>query len=173
MKKLLCLMLCALFLAVPVISYAYTASFNGGKLFNFSYDSASYRMDRENYLSSNRGNRGWFFMLYNDCCTIDCGMFTDEATQAMSNGDAAALSSHIAACYARYAPVSQGVCTVNGLGYALFSLSSPGTGDSYLAATVINGCAVTFEIYNPVSATLDASALSTLKDVLSGCTIVE
>lgn len=173
MKKLLCFVLCALLLAIPAMSYAYTASFSGSKLFDFSYDSTAYRMDQESYLSSNRGNRGWFFLLYNDSCTIDCGMFTDEATQAMSNGDAAALSAHIADRYARFQPVSQGVCTVNGLGYALFSLSSPSTGDSYLAATVINGCAVTFEIYSPVSAPLDTAALSTLKNVLSGCTPLE
>ena len=42
-------------------------------------------------------------------------------------------------------------------------------GGSYLAATVINGCVVTFEIYSPSAGAVDAGALSTLKTVLAGC----
>ena len=96
-------------------------------------------------------------------------MFVNESTQSMSNGDTSALSLYLAGYYARYGASSQGTCTINGQGYALFSLSGVSTGGSYLAATVINGCVVTFEIYSPSAGAVDASALSTLKTVLAGC----
>ena len=108
-------------------------------------------------------------MLYDSDYTIDCGMFVNESTQSMSNGDTSALSLYLAGYYARYGASSQGTCTINGQGYALFSLSGVSTGGSYLAATVINGCVVTFEIYSPSAGAVDAGALSTLKTVLAGC----
>jgi hypothetical protein len=168
MKKRLAIMLCLL-LCLPALACAYTGSYNGSTLFTFSYDSARYRMDRDSYLSSNRGNQAWFFLLYDDTYSIDCGMFTDGTTQTMSNGDLSELTPYLMDRYARYGVSDQGSCTVNGQSYALFLLSDVSTGGSYFAATVINGCVVTFEIYSMSAGSVDASALSTLKSVLSGC----
>ena len=168
MKKRLAVLL-ILLLCLPALAQAYTGSYGGSTLFTFSYDSGRFRMDQDSYLGGNRSNQVWFFMLYDSDYTIDCGMFVNESTQSMSNGDTSALSLYLAGYYARYGASSQGTCTINGQGYALFSLSGVSTGGSYLAATVINGCVVTFEIYSPSAGAVDAGALSTLKTVLAGC----
>ena len=168
MKKRLAVLL-ILLLCLPVLAQAYTGSYGGSTLFTFSYDSGRFRMDQDSYLGGNRSNQVWFFMLYDSDYTIDCGMCVNESTPSMSSGDTSALSLYLAGYYARYGASSQGTCTINGQGYALFSLSGVSTGGSYLAATVINGCVVTFEIYSPSAGAVDAGALSTLKTVLAGC----
>lgn len=168
MKKRLTALL-ILLLCLPALAQAYTASYSGSPLFIFSYDSGRFQMDQDSYLGGNRSNQVWFFMLYDSTYTIDCGMFTNGSTQTMSNGDTATLSAYLAGYYARYGASSLGTCTINGLNYALLSLSGVSTGGSYLAAAVINGCVVTFEIYSLSEGAVDAGALSTLKTVLAGC----
>ena len=99
MKKRLAVLL-ILLLCLPVLAQAYTGSYGGSTLFTFSYDSGRFRMDQDSYLGGNRSNQVWFFMLYDSDYTIDCGMFVNESTQSMSNGDTSALSLYLAGYYA-------------------------------------------------------------------------
>lgn len=96
MKKRLAVLL-ILLLCLPALAQAYTGSYGGSTLFTFSYDSGRFRMDQDSYLGGNRSNQVWFFMLYDSDYTIDCGMFVNESTQSMSNGDTSALSLYLAA----------------------------------------------------------------------------
>ena len=95
MKKRLAVLL-ILLLCLPALAQAYTGSYGGSTLFTFSYDSGRFRMDQDSYLGGNRSNQVWFFMLYDSDYTIDCGMFVNESTQSMSNGDTSALSLYLA-----------------------------------------------------------------------------
>ena len=176
MKKRVAALLCAVLLlwAASACAASYTAKVDGSALFTLRYDDKNYQLDQYSYLGSSI-NGTWFFILYDDERSIDCGMeYTDRgAGMTLRGADQAALSAYAdAVCLATGGSVVE-TYHVGGQPFVIVSARHPGTGNVYYAETIVGGSAVYFEVYNLRTGEADTGCLSALKDVLNGFTSLQ
>lgn len=162
MKRLVTLICVLLLLPACALGGSYTASFGGQPLFTFSCDSSRYRMDSESYLAGNSAERCWFFMLYDGSSTIECGLDSYAELKGLGSGNTAQLGNFLCSAYGG---TLLETCSINGQSYVVISRSN-----SLMAAALMHGYVVYFEIFDMLSGRIGSDALTTLKDALSCCT---
>lgn len=169
MKKWVAALLCVMLLCTSsALAGSYTAK-DGGALFTLRYDDDRYALDQYSYLNSSM-NGNWFFVLYDEKHSIDCGLEYTDRGMGMTLRGAADLNGYAqAVCQATGGKTVETYYAGN-QPFVIVSARHPGVGEVYYAETIVAGSAVYFEIYDLSTGRADISCLEALKTVLDGFT---
>ena len=164
MKKLLALLSVLMLLSLPACAQsAYTALWEGARLFALSYDGGDLRLDTESYRAGSGAGHIWLGTLYNGSYTIEMG--ADRYADLPADCTAEQLSDYLCGALQGGGTALE-VYPAGGFSFALLAVNGA-WGKSYYAAALSQGCVVHFEIYN-LRGGVDASALTALKTLLNG-----
>ena len=163
-KPILLIFLLVLILAVPAHAQtSYQAVCEGSAILTVSYDEALFRLDKDSYLGTNRNSHWWLGTFYNGTYAVDlCADRYDGLSESSSLSD---LAAYLCTVYSREG------CTVletswGSFPFVILTMNSQ-NGQSYYAAALIRGYAVSFEVYCMLDGS-DSTGLEILKTLLQG-----
>ena len=163
-KPILLLFFRILILAVPAHAQtSYQAACEGSVILTVSYDEALFRLDKDSYLGTNRNGHWWLGTFYNGTYAVD--LCADRYNGLSESSSLTDLAAYLCTLYSREG------CTVletsgGSLPFVILTMNGQ-NGQSYYAAALIRGYAVSFEAYCMLGGR-DNTGLEILKTLLQG-----